>query len=419
MTQIKIVGYIGISELVVFAVAPFIFFKSYGRLRANGFIPVINLALTWLVSAILSDWINGSKINDLLKGVAHPYAVLSWIVVIHYLADKYIYNLKWLLLGVAVSSIICIFIFQPGSAVSVGGYEVESKEAMERVLGYKLFWVTRLSLWLPLAIQMAYLRTPTILSLGIAGFLAVFSLLEGGRSAFLAGAVGFAILLVGGKNIARMKLIKKYFVLALVGGVIVLTMVNASYRYAVKSGKLGEEELSKYEKQTSSGEGALNLLMAGRGDFFIGLIAVIDKPLLGHGSWALDTNGYQEEFYSRYGSESDLNRYYRRLQHGVRTIPGHSHIISFWLWHGIAGGVFWIYIFVLILKTLKSNMALVPEWYGYFGLAIPSLVWAILFSPFGMRTTVCCLIVACLFVNAIAKGRYRYVPEVIINKGKR
>lgn len=406
MTQINLIGYIGISELVMFFVAPFVFIHNYQRIQRQGFLPVLMLGFAWMAGATLSDYVNRSHVELLLRGIATPYTVIATVICLHALLYKNVFNIKWFLFGLACSSIICIFVFQPGTAAYRG-----EADAMDAVLNYKLFWVTRAMLWLSLVIQIAYLRVPLGVSLGITGFLAYFSLVEGGRSAFLCVAVSFVIMLAGGRRVQSMKRIKRYFGLALIVGVLSLAAIRGIYHVAVTNGLMGEEELTKYEIQTKSGSGILHLLMAGRADFFVGLIAIRDKPLLGHGSWAIDVAGYQQRFLDKYGNAEDYERYVARYRSNDRTIPGHSHIVGFWLWHGIAGGLFWLYVLRVIYITIKNHLAVVPELYGYLALAIPLAVWNILFSPFGMRTSMCCLIVTCLIVHAIAKGRIQYFPE--------
>lgn len=411
MTQVNLIGYIGISELVMCVMAPYLFAQNYHRIRHHGFMPVLVLGFVWMMSAFVSDRINGSHMQILLRGIATPYTVIATVICLHALLYKNVVAIKWFLLGVAISSIICIFVFQPGTAAIRG-----NEEAMAAVLNYKLFWVSRAMLWLMLVVQIAYLRVPIAFTLGITGLLAYFSLIEGGRSSFLCVSISFLIMLVGGRRVHSMNRIKRHFGIAVAIGILALLVINGIYRVAVTSEIMGEEELRKYEFQTQGGSGMLKLLMAGRGDFFIGLTAVMDRPLLGHGSWALDVMGYQEKFIAKYGNTEDLELYMKRRFRNDRTIPAHSHIVGFWLWHGFAGGLFWFYVLCEILMTIKKRLSVVPELFGYFALAIPQAIWAILFSPFGMRTSMCCLIVTCLIVKAIANGRIKFIPNLTPRK---
>ena len=92
-------------------------------------------------------------------------------------------------------------------------------------------------------------------------------------------------------------------------------------------------------------------------------------------------------------------------------LPGHSYVITFWLWYGFGGLVCMLYVGWLYFSTLKNRMYVVPELYGYFAFALPSVIWAWFFSPFGTRTSSTFLMVLCLFVNAIEQRRFYYISD--------
>jgi hypothetical protein len=60
---------------------------------------------------------------------------------------------------------------------------------------------------------------------------------------------------------------------------------------------------------------------------------------------------------------------------------------------------------------LKSNMGVIPDWYGYLALAIPAAIWNILFSPFGSRVQMSTLILVCLLARAVTR-RKLFVPRL-------
>ena len=71
------------------------------------------------------------------------------------------------------------------------------------------------------------------------------------------------------------------------------------------------------------------------------------------------------------------------IEEDYPVIPTHSHLTMAWVEGGILGGVCWIYIFaltvrsLLILNSLRPNLA---PLYSYF---LVSFLWDILYSPFG------------------------------------
>ena len=185
--------------------------------------------------------------------------------------------------------------------------------------------------------------------------------------------------------------------------------LKAAYKKLAIGGVLGEEEARKYEQQTSKGSGFISMLVAGRVATFVGLYAALDAPILGHGTHPLDTNGYWNEFVLRYGDDADRAQYesYVANSAGMLTlIPDHSHIVAFWLWHGICGLIFWVYAIILIFNTLRKRIYAVPWLVGYFAISIPAFLWNVFFSPFGMRVDESALFIMCLLVRNMTKNNY-------------
>jgi len=415
MTQINIIGYIGISELFFYAIAPLLFFKNKLLLKKHGVMPVLYLALFWLASAVLTDFMRGTPFLFAIKGVAAIYSILAAVICLHELLYSNLLGFKWLLFGFACSLIICVFIFQPGSDRVTGeGELLAGSEAVAGVMSYKLFWVSRINTWLKLPVQMYYVGFPFPFSLAIILYVSMFSLLEGGRSVFLINMIGFFIILVGGNKLRSMLRLKKHFGFLMASGMFGLFFIWLLYKIVVTGGFMGNSELDKFEQQTAGAKDPLTFIMAGRSEFFIGLFAAIDSPIIGHGSRAFDTKGYALKFLTDYGNAEDFELYQKRESLGLVTIPAHSHIVSAWVWHGLAGAVFWIYIVCLLIRTLRYNMAAVPEWFGYLALSIAGSLWAVLFSPLGVRVNTSALIIICILAQAVSKGQLQ--PEYLQNR---
>ena len=156
-------------------------------------------------------------------------------------------------------------------------------------------------------------------------------------------------------------------------------------------------------------KGAIDLLVSGRKEFFIALTAIVDHPFVGFGPRAEDRNGYTERFLRKYGGHDALAAYaYYQLQYAARglrpQIPTHSHIMSAWLWCGLPGMLFWAWILYFMYRHIRYHMSSIPQWYGYFALAIPSMLWSIFFNPIGNRTVLPLLMVCMMFARAVSKG---------------
>ena len=204
-------------------------------------------------------------------------------------------------------------------------------------------------------------------------------------------------------------------------GMLVLVMafvLSAGYKLAAQKGLLNERAQNKYEAQMKTGGGPLALLMAGRGEFFIGLFAALDEPFWGHGPWALDKKGYYQDFLKRYGDEEDFRKYNEGQIYlarvyggtGYHRLPVHSMIIGNWVYFGILGLPYWIYILIKIFSLLRRHLDAIPQWFGFLASLIPGLLWNIFFSPLGGRTILGVTITTIMMTIAVGK-RLVLLPE--------
>lgn len=166
----------------------------------------------------------------------------------------------------------------------------------------------------------------------------------------------------------------------LVFGVILGTVALATfkgYEYAAQEGLLGEDARQIYEMQS---QGEYGLLLGGRSEILVSSRAVLDSPLIGHGSWAKDC--YYTSLLS--GLQGQLG-YTPRTEDESCLIPAHSHILGAWVEAGVLGAVFCLWVLTLaarvLLRLYKSNDRLVPV-VAFFAFL---LVWDLFFSPYGLE----------------------------------
>lgn len=152
---------------------------------------------------------------------------------------------------------------------------------------------------------------------------------------------------------------------------------------------------------------------------FCGLIACIDKPIIGFGPWAVDYYGYKNEFLIRYGAEEDYAEYLkserRKLLKGitkVKLIPCHSVITEFWLWYGMFGLIFCLYIVFAICRYIKMDCWVVPQWYFWLAALTPGFFWDLCFNPLIRRDYLSLFVVACLLARAVRRGRQQLPLEM-------
>lgn len=65
------------------------------------------------------------------------------------------------------------------------------------------------------------------------------------------------------------------------------------------------------------------------------------------------------------------------------AIPAHSYMLQAWVWSGIVGALFWAWVFVFTAKTFMRIYPPEAPLLPLFSLLAVSLLWEILYSPFG------------------------------------
>ena len=413
MTQLRFGAKIGISEIACCLVAPILFLKNLAAFSRDGVMPYFLLLIAWIFSALFSDFYNGAVFVQLIRGASVPITIFSACVCVYYFLRRDPRNLRWILLGMACSYVLSIFVFQSGSAGDLAA-EGDLAGAVDAVVGYKLFWSNTVKTALAVPINCWYESVPVWYLYPALIAIAVANVMTGGRSAFAVSVLSIGLFIFGGKTAQKLRRIHRVFPIMIIGVLCCVFVLKSAYSFAARHGYLNEEETAKYEKQTKSGGSPLALLMAGRSEFFVGLIAALDKPFVGHGSQALDKNGYRAEFLAKYGTQEDIDQYMREVYANgtmLCPIPAHSHVICYWMWHGICALFFWLYILYLVVMTVWRRLPIIPEWFGYFAIFIPAFLWDYFFSPFGARvaeSTFFCAMLILLRIERLSRRQPRW-----------
>lgn len=410
-TQIMVIGSIGIAELVMFVIGPFFLIREWPLLRQKKFTPFLWLLILMFVSGVISNQYNGTPFGNTIRGLATPYSFLMGVAVFHHFLKSDIKKTRWFFIGLAISTIVSVFVFQRGANRFSGGYEVSAMEAMERKMNYSLFWLQQFISALSMPVNAFYLELPKAYPVAVTVFLLFYGFVQSNnRSSLLMFGGSLFLILVGGKKARAMQFFKRNFFLIVVGVVLAAPLANFMYKRMASSGVLGEAALKKYELQVNEKSGILQTLVGGRSEFFIGLSACLDQPIMGFGAWPEDTQGYSIRFFAKYGMlEKDMEWLQWSMEHGRILLPAHSWIVQSWLWFGIGGLVWALYVGKLILGTLKNHLDAIPHLYGYFALVLPANIWNWLFSPIGGRTSLAFFFTLCLFARYFGyrqKGRW-------------
>ncbi len=421
LTQIQVVGSIAISELAIFLIAPFVWLQDLGQLKRDGFSFCLWLLVGVMAGCWLSGFLNHTPFVSMFKGFAAIYALWASIVVLHRLVRKNYLGIKWFFVGAALSGVINVFIFQQSVEVVTLAEGVKGIGSVEAIMSGPIFWIGRLKPFAFLPINGWYLQTPILYSALAPLGMAAFSILTtvSGRSASLGALAAAIVVFVGGKDPHKMMRISKHFVIFMFAGLVMIFLAKVAYTELASGGHLGEAARKKFEAQTRGKTDMLSVLMGGRGEFFCGLTACIEKPVVGYGPWARDYQESYGKFVEKYGTLEDIKAYYesRRWSRGmVGLIPGHSHIVGWWLWYGGMGLVFWLYVLYLYFNYFRKCVATYPPWFGFLAASIPATLWSIFFSPFSGRIAWGMILVGVLFVKAMREKRVSIPYEEFIGR---
>ena len=242
-------------------------------------------------------------------------------------------------------------------------------------------------------------------SLGVAGplmLMAAINLALNARSQFglAAAAALFCILkvMIDALPGLRSRFSIPAFIILLGLGIGVSQILIEIYEMAAKSGVLGMEALDKYQMQSGQG---LNLLQAGRIESLVSIQAILDSPILGHGSWARDINYVilLVKKLDALGFPMQGDPFLDDL------IPTHSHLFGAWVESGVAGGIFWIGALLLAFKALYRLLRMENAPTALISFLTISMVWDIFFSPFGQEQRFLMALKICLALWVIRRAK--------------
>ena len=358
--EVTVIGRIFVPELLLLALLPVLLMKRGRMLAAPLPRTLLLLATLWLMAQILSDVIRESDLRDYSRGWAKITLTALNFCTIYLLLYGSRRRIVLFAVGVAVGGCLS-FLLNPSAYAEIFPWKFGL--GPPAVLGAVLF-----ASWMP------FLRPLPILMVG------VYSMQVGARTlagiALLTALYMVAQQFIGRRNELRTGTSLVWPSLFIVAGIVASSLVVELYGYMAEHGYLDERSRQVYERQYS---GALGVLLGGRSEILASGRAVLDSPIIGHGSWAKNPDyvtylldlrhlGYDVHYLSKVGSE---------------LIPSHSHLMGSWVEAGIMGAVFWCWVLLLAFRVM-SHQYMVREPLGpliaFIGF---SMVWDILFSPFG------------------------------------
>jgi hypothetical protein len=369
---IHLIGDFFVTEIVLIICFPILLMFRGKRLFERRFLRIFVLLGVWLAGQILSDAYRRMALSNRLRGTANivffAVEIASFAMLMHSERRKYIF-----LSSYGVGLIVMARLRPVKAAIENDswkwGYAIPT--AILVILASCFFYARRR--YVPVFLMFV----------GIAGI----NLLDNYRSLFLEIMITAVLAIpIIPERIGRFRILPRKRGLVHIVVVIWITLAagwSASrlVRYATSTGLLGEAAQQKNENEERAG----NLIRGGRPEFFVGLQAALDSPILGHGSWASDMKYADLMAETMHASGAGAEEMVREHQ-GV--IPTHSHIVAAWVFAGILGTPFWIYLFWLVVRAIIVVAVDRPSLAPIYAFLLVSYSWAIFFSPFGSTSRI-------------------------------
>jgi len=358
--EITFIGRLFITEILLLAFLPLLW-----RVQDRPRFPRWFIALWagWLLSQIVTDVVVGSTFRDYARGWAGIVFTLTNFAGILVLVSTP-QRARLFALGLAVAGFLG-FLFVPGPNVAVDPW----KWGLAMPVGL----VVAAGLSGRVGARLPWLTIAAFVAFGALNLMLGYRSL-GGVSLLGAGYLSLSAIVGHRQRAANHSTTRA--VLGLVFLAIAGLAVLGLYSAAASQGLLGPEAQAKYITQA----GAFGAILGGRPESLVSTQAILDSPVLGHGSWAKDPK------YAKLLAERQKAWGYEvtREYVGADLIPAHSYLLGAWVWAGFLGAAFWFAvaaIAVWLLANLYVSRVVVAP---LLILAAMLLLWDIAFSPYGL-----------------------------------
>jgi hypothetical protein len=374
------------TDICLLALLPIVAAKYGSLLGKRRILIVCLLGTAWLAAQVVSDLVMGSPADQYLRGWAKISLTITHFATIALLVRHSVRRLALYGIGLALGGLLTYFV-NPG----------EYAKSVPWKFGVGIP-VTMLVCLLAAIIAQKSRTVAGVMVFGVGilnyplGFRSLGSVcLAAAIFCQLRRSPQFA-----GGRIRKTSMALTTVALALAGWVI-----SNGYAYSAAQGWLGNEARLKYVLQ-SSGEGGI--VLGGRSAIMGAAAAIIDSPVIGHGSWARDPK------YQAMEAERMVAMGYKREggQSQGDLIPSHSYLLGAWVESGVVGAAFWAWALWLIMKALSRASGTGPL-FPFFVFMGFLLAWCIAFSPYGAeeRFRATYSIYAMVMLNHLSQSRFR------------
>jgi len=369
------VGIIAMLDIAAYLLA-FPMFLQENAAYPKYFRRLLILGVLWFLGCVISDFWRGTPFPIALKASMIIVDSLCLLIVGAWIARKTPRALPWFFIGASIASVVSLYHFQNGALMSFavnagfrGGSDMSAYLIEKQVLPK---WVNMYLMAGVFSLRILF-RLPWPICIVAFSYGGVHLLLHGGsRSTFLTfncAAILMAFYVYAPNTF--IKLFKKKGT-ALVCIIVAGVCFNLIYMQLAKRGILGESGMKKYEQNQSGEVTALD----SRNDIMVNWPFLWRSPIIGAGTQMIDHWGYLEKSGNAgYYVGGDYIENY--------TFLGHSCIVGAWTANGILGLIFWAYVLWLFIDFLGRKCYSLGDAGPFILYGVVSMIWAVLFSPFG------------------------------------
>jgi hypothetical protein len=383
--EIPLVGRLFATDVLCVVLIPLLSLRTSSRKTSPGELHFYIFAFLWLAGAILSDLYRDMPFEDYARGWAMIFFSITNFTALRLLIGKD--------MDKAVLVVFLLFAANAlRTALGIGDVDFSGDLLGSGwKFGYGAFAISASLLAGPLLTRN---RLPSAVAAPLPFVTSLLSLVANARNLFaisLLAAVAGHLIPRWKRGLSRSKL---------AGVVVAMGVASAGaynlYSYAAGDGLLGFEAQRKYEIQT---QGSLGLLLSGRVEMLASTQAIVDSPLIGHGSWMNDVS-YIDMLVARLESAGV------RPPDEVATwnrIPSHSCLFGSWVENGVFGGLFWIWALWIVVRGVYAAIRCPSPYTGFAVFVGVLMIWDIFFSPFGLERRV--TVPASLYLLMLAAER--------------
>lgn len=363
-------GKLPLGEIIMLLMLPAVLILRHKKVfQARYKWPYILMGV-WLFSQVVTDFYVGTSPVNRARGMARIIFFAIDLAVISALVGTNLRRIKLFALGIAA---MCIM-----NAIRTPEFGADTQWKMYLFLafGIILFFFSSRSFargrYGPVWISVILLT--------------LTSVYFGSRSAALFSMVAAAPMVTrlmpsfGLPSTDRRQRILKLVALAVLTGAAAWA-THEAIEIGVHSGIYSQGQEMKFKSQAG---GKLGVLFGGRPEGPVAIQAIMDSPIIGHGSYANDPKYIimLQDYRYKYGY-TDKDTIEWSAIDNAPLIPAHSHLTMAWIDGGVLASFIWFYLLWVCGRSIVHLTDVFHPLAPLYCYLFITMFWDILFSPFG------------------------------------